>query len=104
MPTVGWWYGHLEPTNKGADIWKRLVESIGEKLRDKVAKDQTGRCLSGYRCSQADEILALASGILVDTSSAFTTATLGTRKENPKARYSLLAHAIEALESELPRL
>jgi polyribonucleotide 5'-hydroxyl-kinase len=42
----------------------------------------------------------MASGLFVDTSSAFTNPTLGTKKDDPKARYTLVAHAIEALESE----
>ena len=42
----------------------------------------------------------MASGAFVDTSSAFVNPMLGTRKDDPKARYSLLAHALEAFESE----
>ena len=47
----------------------------------------------------ADSI-ANASGLFVDTSSAFTNPLLGTRKDDPKARYSLVAQAIEAFESQ----
>lgn len=41
----------------------------------------------------------MASGLIMDTSSAFVAATLGTKKDDPKARYSLVAHAIEAFQS-----
>lgn len=42
--------------------------------------------------------LVLASGAVVDTSSAFVNPTLGTKKDDPKAKYTLLAHAIETFE------
>jgi hypothetical protein len=48
--------------------------------------------------------VAMASGLVVDTSSAFTNATLGTRKDDPKARYSLVSHAIDAFDSKLIHL
>ena len=44
---------------------------------------------------------AAHSGLFVNTSSAFTTPTLGTKKDNPKARYTLLVHAVETFDSEL---
>lgn len=44
--------------------------------------------------------VAMLSGLFIDTSAAFTTATLGTRKADPKARYSLVLQAAEAFESE----
>ena len=44
--------------------------------------------------------LVLASGCFIDTSSVFTNPTLGTRKDDPKARYSLVIQAIEAFDSE----
>ncbi|ORX38582.1 hypothetical protein BD324DRAFT_621467 [Kockovaella imperatae] len=82
VPTLGWWYGHPEPSNKGVDLWKKLVAGIGERWKERCAKDPT----------------ALASGLFVDTPSAFTNALLGTRKDNPKAKYSLVADAVEQLE------
>ena len=42
----------------------------------------------------------MASGLFVDTSSAFTNPMLGTRKDDPKARYSLLAHAIDTFDGK----
>lgn len=46
-------------------------------------------------------IPALASGLIMDTSSAFAVPTLGTRKTEPKSRYSLVLYAAEAFESKL---
>jgi hypothetical protein len=51
--------------------------------------------------SALELIPALASGLIMDTSSAFAVPTLGTRKTEPKSRYSLVLHAAEAFESEL---
>lgn len=36
----------------------------------------------------------------MDTSSAFANPTLGTRKDDPKARYTLIAQAAEEFQSE----
>jgi polyribonucleotide 5'-hydroxyl-kinase len=36
----------------------------------------------------------------MDTSSAFANATLGTRKDDPKARYTLIAQAVEEFQSQ----
>ncbi|WWC90798.1 uncharacterized protein L201_005735 [Kwoniella dendrophila CBS 6074] len=82
IPTVGWWLGGLEPTNKNAEVWKVLVGSMGEDWRKKCEKDK----------------MALASGLIVDTSSAFTNPLLGTKKDDPKARYTLVSQAVEAFE------
>ncbi|WVR07435.1 hypothetical protein IAU60_004476 [Kwoniella sp. DSM 27419] len=82
VPTVGWWLGALEPTNKNADVWKVLVEQMGQGWRRRCEKDK----------------MVAASGLIVDTSSAFTNALLGTRKDDPKARYSLVTQAVEVFD------
>ena len=56
---------------------------MGAKWRERCARDP----------------LARTSGAFVDTSSAFVNAMLGTRKDNPKERYSLVNHAVEAFQS-----
>ncbi|CAD6578790.1 MAG: Cleavage polyadenylation factor subunit clp1 [Tremellales sp. Tagirdzhanova-0007] len=81
VATLGWWYGHLEPANRGTDIWRKLVTTMGERWRERCEKDPIG--------------------LFVDTSSAFTNPMLGTRKDDPKARYSLLAQAIECFEIDV---
>ncbi|OCF37831.1 mRNA cleavage and polyadenylation factor Clp1 [Kwoniella heveanensis BCC8398] len=80
VPTIGWWLGALEPTNKNAEVWRALVERMGAAWRKRCEKDK----------------IALASGLIVDTSSAFTNPLLGTKKDDPKARYSLVTQAVEA--------
>lgn len=55
-------------------------------------------------CRMLIACVAMASGLVVDTSSAFTNATLGTRKDDPKARYSLVSHAIDTFDSKLLHL
>jgi hypothetical protein len=40
--------------------------------------------------------LANASGIVIDTPKAFTNPALAVTKEDPKARYPLVKHAVEA--------
>ncbi|KAK8854866.1 hypothetical protein IAR55_003605 [Kwoniella newhampshirensis] len=82
VPTVGWWLGGLEPTNRNAEVWKVLVSAMAQKWRDRCEKDK----------------LAMTSGLFVDTSSAFANPLLGTKKDDPKARYTLVAQAIEAFE------
>ncbi|ORY35433.1 hypothetical protein BCR39DRAFT_509714 [Naematelia encephala] len=79
VSTLGWWFGHLEPTTRGTDVWRKLVTSVGEAWTKRCDKD----------------VNALASGLIVDTSSAFINPMLGTRKDDPKARYSLVAQAID---------
>ena len=49
--------------------------------------------------TNADWVVA-ASGLVMDTSSAFANATLGTRKDDPKARYTLIAQAIHEFQSQ----
>ncbi len=44
VPTLGWWYGHLEPTNRGTDTWRKLVTSMGERWRERCEKDPIGTC------------------------------------------------------------
>ncbi|WWD18985.1 hypothetical protein CI109_103442 [Kwoniella shandongensis] len=82
VPTVGWWLGGLEPTNRNAEVWKALVSSMAQKWKDRCEQDK----------------LALNSGLFVDTSSAFANPLLGTKKDDPKARYTLVAQAIEAFD------
>ncbi|WRT68306.1 uncharacterized protein IL334_005282 [Kwoniella shivajii] len=82
VATVGWWLGGLEPTNKNAEVWKVLIENMGSEWKNKCEKDK----------------MALASGLIVDTSSAFTNPLLGTKKDDPKARYSLVDQAVDALD------
>ncbi|KAK4688997.1 polyribonucleotide 5'-hydroxyl-kinase, partial [Tremellales sp. Uapishka_1] len=80
VSTLGWWYGSTEPSNKGAEIWRKLVDQMGLRWQERCEKDP----------------MAMASGLIVDTSSAFTNATLGTKKDDPKARYTLVEHAVHA--------
>ncbi|WWD02415.1 hypothetical protein V865_000454 [Kwoniella europaea PYCC6329] len=82
IPTVGWWLGGLEPTNRNAEVWKVLIERMGEDWKKRCERDK----------------MALASGLTVDTSSAFTNPLLGTKKDDPKARYTLVSQAVEAFE------
>jgi polyribonucleotide 5'-hydroxyl-kinase len=42
VPTLGWWYGHLEPTTKGVDVWKKLVSNMAQRFADRCARDPTG--------------------------------------------------------------
>ncbi|WVF72692.1 mRNA cleavage and polyadenylation factor Clp1 [Kwoniella sp. CBS 6097] len=80
VPTIGWWLGALEPTNRNTEVWRALVEKMGVAWKQRCEKDK----------------VALASGLIVDTSSAFTNPLLGTKKDDPKARYSLVTQAVEA--------
>ncbi|WVQ99907.1 hypothetical protein IAU59_007050 [Kwoniella sp. CBS 9459] len=80
VSTIGWWLGALEPTNRNAEVWRALVDRMGAAWEKRCEKDK----------------VALASGLVVDTSSAFANAMLGTKKEDPKARYSLITQAVEA--------
>ncbi|WVW85727.1 hypothetical protein I302_107765 [Kwoniella bestiolae CBS 10118] len=82
IPTVGWWLGGLEPTNRNAEVWKVLIERMGEDWKKRCERDK----------------MALASGLIVDTSSAFTNPLLGTKKDDPKARYTLVSQAVEAFD------
>jgi len=43
VATLGWWYGHLEPTNRGSDVWRKIVTSIGERWRERCEKDPIGK-------------------------------------------------------------
>ncbi|WVN90221.1 mRNA cleavage and polyadenylation factor Clp1 [Cryptococcus depauperatus CBS 7841] len=81
VETVGWWLGALEPTTKNSDVWKVLVDNIAEGWRKRCEQDKK----------------ANASGLFVDTPAAFCVPTLGTKKDDPKARYVLVNHAIQAL-------
>jgi len=83
VPTLGWWYGHLEPTTKGVDVWRKLVSAMAQKVAERCDRDPT----------------VAASGLIMDTSSAFANPTLGTRKDDPKARYTLIAQAVQEFNS-----
>ncbi|TXT15651.1 hypothetical protein VHUM_00154 [Vanrija humicola] len=85
VPTLGWWYGGLEPTTRGLPIWTKLVAAMGDAWAARCAKDPA----------------VLASGLFVDAPSSFTNPTLGQTKENPKARYPLLTQAVEAFEVDI---
>ncbi|EIW67326.1 hypothetical protein M231_02531 [Tremella mesenterica] len=85
VSTVGWWYGHTEPSTKGSDIWKKLVSAMGERWKERCAKDP----------------IAAASGLIMDTPSAFTNPTLGTKKDDPKARYALVLQAIQTFDIDV---
>ncbi|WWC63199.1 uncharacterized protein I303_105799 [Kwoniella dejecticola CBS 10117] len=82
IPTVGWWLGGLEPSNKNAEVWKVLIERMRQDWQKRCERDK----------------MALASGLIIDTSSAFTNPLLATKKDDPKARYTLVSQAVEAFE------
>ncbi|KAI9637324.1 Pre-mRNA cleavage complex II protein Clp1-domain-containing protein [Dioszegia hungarica] len=84
VSTMGWWYGHVEPSTKGMDLWMKVVDEMAGRWKERCDKDPN----------------AMASGLIMDTSSAFAVPTLGTRKTEPKSRYSLVLHAAEAFEIE----
>jgi len=83
VPTLGWWYGHLEPTTKGVDVWRKLVSAMAQKVAERCDRDPT----------------VAASGLIMDTSIAFANPTLGTKKDDPKARYTLIAQAVQEFNS-----
>ncbi|EAL20505.1 hypothetical protein CNBE4250 [Cryptococcus deneoformans B-3501A] len=82
VETASWWLGALEPTNKNAEVWRVLVEHMAEAW--------------GMRCEK--DKIANISGLFLDTPAAFTVPTLGTKKDDPKARYTLVSHAIQAFD------
>ncbi|WWC71655.1 uncharacterized protein I206_105613 [Kwoniella pini CBS 10737] len=82
IPTIGWWLGGLEPSNKNAEVWKALVDRMGQEWNKRCETDKT----------------ALASGLIMDTSSAFTNPLLATKKDDPKARYTLVSQAVDAFD------
>jgi polyribonucleotide 5'-hydroxyl-kinase len=45
-------------------------------------------------------MVANMSGLFVDTSSAFINGILGTKKDDPKARWTLVEQAVEVFESK----
>lgn len=93
---MGWWYGHVEPSTKGMDLWMKVVDEMAVRWKERCDKDPNGTFWFGIELTTA-----MASGLIMDTSSAFAVPTLGTRKTEPKSRYSLVLHAAEAFESEL---
>lgn len=49
VPTLGWWYGHLEPTTKGVDVWRKTISTMAQRLADRGDRDPTGTSLSYIR-------------------------------------------------------
>lgn len=81
VATVGWWYGQLEPTNRGAPIWTKVVTAMGDAWAERCAKDP----------------LVNTSGLFIDAPSAFANPSLGAQKGD-NTRYPLLRHALEAFQ------
>ena len=42
VPTLGWWYGHLEPTARGIEVWRKVVTNMATRWADRCARDPTG--------------------------------------------------------------
>jgi len=70
------------------DVWRKLVSAMAQKVAERCDRDPT----------------VAASGLIMDTSSAFANPTLGTRKDDPKARYTLIAQAVQEFNSMSPSL
>jgi len=70
------------------DVWRKLVSAMAQKVAERCDRDPT----------------VAASGLIMDTSSAFANSTLGTRKDDPKARYSLISQAVQEFNSMSPSL
>lgn len=78
---------------------KWLSSGVGDVRRIQIVRSSTSSLYT-----KKIDIVALASGLIIDTSSAFATPTLGTRKTEPKSRYSLVLQAAQSFDSELRRL
>ena len=65
------------------DVWRKLVSAMAQKVAERCDRDPT----------------VAASGLIMDTSSAFANPTLGTPKDDPKARYTLIAQAVQEFNS-----
>lgn len=85
VPTLGWWYGQLEPTTRGVPIWSKIVTAMGDVWSERWRKDP----------------LLAASGLFVDAPSGFANPLLGQTKDD-RSRYPLLTQAIDAFDSGLP--
>ena len=91
--------GILSPLQKVqmfGESWSAPWEEAGgrDARKIRIVRQHYIGVISRLTCSAAH------SGLFVNTSSAFTTPTLGTKKDNPKARYTLLVHAVETFDSE----
>lgn len=86
VPTLGWWFGGPEPNSRSVPIWSKLVDNMGAAFRARLEKDP----------------LMNQSGLIVDTPSAFTNATLGQTKDN-RSRYPLLQQAVDVFDGKSPR-
>ncbi|CAK9782848.1 hypothetical protein CC85DRAFT_120653 [Cutaneotrichosporon oleaginosum] len=84
VPTLGYWYGALEPTSRGAPIWHKLVASMSEAWRARCAEDAN----------------VAHSGLFIDAPSAFTNPATGQTKED-RTRYPLLRAAIASFDVDL---
>ncbi|BEI81932.1 hypothetical protein CcaverHIS002_0210920 [Cutaneotrichosporon cavernicola] len=84
VPTLGWWYGALEPSSRGTPIWHKLVTSMAEAWR--------ARCTEDPNVSH--------SGLFIDAPSAFANPATGQTKED-RSRYPLLRAAVEAFDVDL---
>lgn len=47
VPTIGWWYGHPEPTTKGVDVWKKLVDAMAYRWKERCEKDPLSEYIAG---------------------------------------------------------
>lgn len=84
VPTLGWWYGSLEPTTRGQPIWTKIVSAMGDAWRSRCAADAN----------------VAASGLFIDAPSAFTNPSTGQTKED-KSRYPLLRQATNVFDVDL---
>lgn len=60
VSTMGWWYGHLEPSTKGMDLWMRIVDVVALRWKQRCEKDQNGELSTQpqiYMTDGADEQL-----------------------------------------------
>jgi polyribonucleotide 5'-hydroxyl-kinase len=42
IPTLAWWYGSTEPTTKQAGIWRKVVDDMGQRWKERCANDSIG--------------------------------------------------------------
>lgn len=94
-----------QPSDGGTATWSLLRKewtsggSLFQTWPKSLRIDVLGTLQVWRLITNADWVVA-ASGLVMDTSSAFANATLGTRKDDPKARYTLIAQAIQEFQSQ----
>jgi len=91
--------GASRADHKGSGRVEEASRDNGSQVEGPMRKRPVRWAWATYIDRKGTLMVAMMSGAFVDTSSAFVNPMLGTRKDDPKARYSLLAHAIQAFES-----